>query len=373
MLALFIEDEPDNVAVIRMRIKDEIPNATTCVVSFDNASEAVINVQPDIVVLDIIRPGYLSEQDPVGLDAREFIWNHRFCPIVVYSAQPELHDREHGNHPFIKSVQKGSEGEERVLQAFNELILVTESVRNTEAEIRRQLRVAMRETAMIAAESVTDVERLAEIVTRSARRRVAALMDEPAPDGKALVSWEQYLYPPVSDDILLGDILQRSGEGNSAQSFRVVLTPSCDMVGSREAGAKVQQVLLAKCYPMGKALADINLSVSTKSKSKRRDSRKRINRLLSQGYSQGIIPIPPLPGVIPTMAANLKDLELIPIRSIGAGAEYHVIASTDSPFRELVSWAYLQIACRPGLPDRDLAPWADEIINTVQAEDVGNQ
>ena len=29
------------------------------------------------------------------------------------------------------------------------------------------------------------------------------------------------------------------------------------------------------------------------------------------------------------------------------------IASLDSPFREFVGWAYLQISCRPGVPPRD--------------------
>lgn len=374
MLALFIEDEPNNVEVVRMYIQEEMPNTTTSVVEFDDARDAVINLQPDIVVLDILRGGYQSVQAPDGLNVREFIWNARFCPIVVYSAQPELHDQQYGGHPFVKSVRKGSGSEDLVIQAFNELRDVTESIRSTEAEIRRQLGVAMRETAIIAAENVTDVEHLAEIVTRSARRRVAALMDEPAPDGKALVSWEQYLYPPVSDDILLGDILQRSGEGNNARSFRVVLTPSCDMVRSGGRTAKVQQILTAKCYPMQEALDDISLTIRTTTPRNLSESRNRIrSRLLSQGYSQGVIPVPPLPGIIPAMAANLKDLELIPLASIGSGVEYHVIASTDSPFRELVSWAYLQIACRPGLPDRDLDHWADEIVSTVQAEDVGNR
>ena len=73
------------------------------------------------------------------------------------------------------------------------------------------------------------------------------------------------------------------------------------------------------------------------------------------------------------MAANLKELDLMPIENIGDAKEFTAIASIDSPFRELVSWTYLQIACRPGLPERDLDTWATEIIRTVQNADASNQ
>ena len=67
------------------------------------------------------------------------------------------------------------------------------------------------------------------------------------------------------------------------------------------------------------------------------------------------------------MAADLRDLQFIRVEDIGiSGKLYHRIASIDSPFRELLSWAYLQTACRPGLPDRDFNSWADEIINLCQ-------
>lgn len=43
------------------------------------------------------------------------------------------------------------------------------------------------------------------------------------------------------------------------------------------------------------------------------------------------------------------------------GIAFERIASVDSPFRELVTWSYLQVAGRPGLPDRDLDEWAEGI------------
>ena len=72
------------------------------------------------------------------------------------------------------------------------------------------------------------------------------------------------------------------------------------------------------------------------------------------------------------MMADLRDLELIPLAKIDGihgGKEYARIASIDSPFREAVTWAYLQNAGRPGLPDRDLEAWCGEILDSVKAED----
>ena len=69
------------------------------------------------------------------------------------------------------------------------------------------------------------------------------------------------------------------------------------------------------------------------------------------------------------MAANLRELELITVEKIipGEDAEYCIVASIDSPFKELVSWAYLQISCRPGLPDRDIQSWRQEVINAAES------
>jgi len=63
------------------------------------------------------------------------------------------------------------------------------------------------------------------------------------------------------------------------------------------------------------------------------------------------------------MAADLRQLELISFDKISEEAEFVRVASMDSPFRELISWAYMQTGCRPGLPDRNLDDWCDEIVS----------
>ena len=362
MLILFIEDEPESIEPVLMRLDEEIPGTRTLTKNFATADEVIRKRRPDIVVLDILQGGASHNPEPIGLDNLNFIWNHRFCPVVVYSADPgRLENHEYlKDHPFIKIEKKGAGSDDSVVRAIRDFRPLVLAMRDTEEKIHGQLTEAMKSTAPLAAASAKDPGDLAKIVMRSGHRRVAALMDEQLPDETKLAVWEQYIFPPVSTDIQLGDILRERDSSNYAQSFRIVLTPSCDMVRSEERSPKVQQVLVAKCCPMTEALRTIGLGVG------RNLDYQIKSRLLSQGYSQSIIAIPPLPDNIPAIAANLKDLELIPIDNIGDTGEFRVVASIDSPFRELVSWAYLQIACRPGLPERDLDTWAKDIISSIQ-------
>ena len=75
------------------------------------------------------------------------------------------------------------------------------------------------------------------------------------------------------------------------------------------------------------------------------------------------------PEVLPLMAANLKKLSLIRYADIatkkGEVKPFSRVASVDSPFRERLAWAYLQVAGRPGVPDVDREALADSISQTI--------
>ena len=176
-----------------------------------------------------------------------------------------------------------------------------------------------------------------------------------------IVGWEQYICPPVSQDLLLGDILREAnGDIDNPTIFRVVLTPSCDLVYSGGRQPKVSKVLTARCCSMASGLRLTSLGDLGVSGLKKR----LISTVLSKGYFETIIPFPALQSRIPTIMANLLDLELIPLGDIDLKDKRFLrISYLDSPFRELVSWAYVQVSGRPGLPDRDFASWRDEIMN----------
>ena len=369
---LFIEDNPQAIEPVKKKIEQGISSINSNVCGFADAENKLESFSPDIVILDLLANGVSPERENAGLEIDELIWDKHFCPIVVYSAEPDRYNAEHGPHPFIKSIQKGSGSPQKVLKALRELIPHVEAVKEAEKDIKNGFSRAMRDVAPYAFRTFegTENEKRKEMIRRAGRRRLAALMDVPS-NGQKLAAWEQYLCPPVCDDIQLGDILQKAnGEYSDLTSYRVVLTPSCDLVSSGGRSPKAENVLVAKCYPMKTGLKDIGL---TGNPSSRKFMDKLRDRVLMSGYAGNVIPFPCLPDKIPTMAADLRDLELIPFPDIerieGASTSFRRIASVDSPFRELIAWAYLQISCRPGLPERDLESWSKEIVRGAQSSD----
>ena len=363
MKILFIDDDQNSVADARELIEGKLENPSIDFVGFEAAEERLQDSQPDIVVLDLFQ-GAPHEENPEGLKIKNFVWENCFCPVIVYSAAPEILGDEllESEHPLTRVVKKGAGSPEKVLCAVNELKPIVDTLRqakqNAKSDVDEAFSLVIRDVAEQAFMAFTDPEKLSDFITRSGRRRLAAMMDTP-PSGE-LAGWEQYLCPPVSEDVLLADVLMvANADRNDPESFRIVLTPSCDMVRAGGRKPKVGKVLAAKCCSMANAQNLISLGGN-------KDADRIAKDMLSQGYIQSIIPLPKLAGFIPSMAANLRNLELIDIKKIGVGEEfeYQRIASCDSPFRELVAWAYMQNAARPGLPERNLKTWAEEIIAT---------
>lgn len=371
---LFIEDEPSSVEPVLSLIKREQADMQCQVSGFGEAEDEIASFRPDIVILDLLVGGASPEPEPEGLKTRDFIWDQHFCPIVVYSARPDIHDEKNEAHPFVKSIQKGRDSPQRVLEALQELRPHVEALHGAEEHIQQSFALAMRDVAPDAFRFFDDAERCNDVILRAGRRRVAALMDDLSARGDRLASWEQYLSPPIGPNIQLGDILMKAdGEKNDPASFRLVLTPSCDLVASDGRAPKVDNVLLARCISIEDALTRIQMKPGRKKLKDEKELgafRERLTKsILTQGYYKEMILLPSLEGKIPSMAADLRSLELLPLANIGSsGKAFLRIASIDSPFRELVSWAYLQIACRPGLPDRDFDAWCDEIVSLLEGE-----
>lgn len=360
---LFIEDQKESIKPVLDLIKGQKemhPEFS----EFEDAEDKIDSHRPDIVILDILEGG--DSAKPEGMKTFDFIRNKHFCPIVVYSAVPEKIDERYIQHPFVKSIQKGSDSPQEVMRVLKELYPQVQALREGENHIKHNFSCAMREVAPYAFDAFSDDNLRIETIKRSGRRRLAALMDEPLPDGTVLACWEQYLFPPVSDDILLGDVLRKKGSSDEdPASFHVVLTPSCDLVNSGDRKSKVSRVLVARCCSMKEGLEHTSLRNIKGSKLKDRLP----SMMLTSGYFEALIPFPYLKGKIPTMVANLRDLDLIDIQDIGLQRPFLRVASLDSPFRELIAWAYLQTACRPGLPDRNIAEWCQEIIKNLQSEE----
>lgn len=366
MNLLFIEDQPESVEpAIRKLRRSRKYTYVPKVVGFQETEQSIDEFAPDIVILDLLEVMDAGDRQPIGLAQYDIVWDHLFCPLVVYSAQPEIATDRHEPHPLVKAVQKGRDSITELMETIQSLRPHVEALREAKLHIRHQFARALRDVAPYAFRSLKSKAEISEAIIRSGRRRLAALMD--TQPGEKLAPWEHYLCPPLADDLQLGDLLiVEGGPSDDATAFRVVLTPSCDLEMSGGRAAKVKSVLVARCCSIKKAITLTSLGEISAQKLKSRLP----SNVLSHGYFETILPLPGLVGRIPCMAANLRDIELIPLERIAnEGGDFKRVASMDSPFRELVAWSYMQVAARPGLPDRDLEKWTAEILVACQKEE----
>ena len=356
---LVVEDEEGVATTLKDTIEAAVRDAE-CIVQadFDKASVMLRNEVFDAVVLDQFE-GEKIEPNNKGQQVWRTVWDIQFMPVVVYSAvELELDQSFPRNHPVLTYIAKGPEHDAvaKHIALIAPYLLQLQMVRD---EVRQVVKGALIDVTPRISKSAQEIsngkpDQLARIV----RRRIAARMDlntiltdsKPAP-------WEQYIVPPLDDQWLMGDNL-RTVDGNAEDptSYRVVLTPSCDLA-RRNGGRKVTHVLVCKCGDIGPYVKATNVGKEL----------ARLTRSLTEPQVGGYIPLPGYHGLIPPMSARLRDLELIPVDEIGDGgpAKFVRAASVDSPFREQIAWAFVQIAGRPAVPDRDLEGWIEEIKTRV--------
>ena len=351
---LIVDDDKDMAATVQERLEEHFDDDCQCQyeLSFEVAVGKIRSLHPDVVVLDIW-DGEPQESTTLGMEVLDQIWDQLFCPVVIHSALPPPDIRE---HPFIHPIAKDDQADsvQEVLHAIVDMQPHIKALKKGEESIRNAFAAAMKTVAPYAFQQFPDdASTRTDIIARAGRRRVAALMDEPLLPDTALAPWEQYLCPPVTDDLLLGDILRvADGTPEDPNGFRLVLTPSCDLAQSGGQTPKVDKVLVAKCCSLEEGLKKAGLAWNTDS------DKLKSHPLFSQGNYQSVLSLPHLEGQIPPMAANFHTLELIPMACV---SQYCRVASLDSPFREAVAWAYLQNTGRPGLPKRDFSQWLPDI------------
>src|SRR5205809_8124782 len=104
--------------------------------------------------------------------------------------------------------------------------------REVEEDLKKKIRTVLSKTAPVIWNSTKDhTTKRSELLVRSARRRLAAAMDmKTESTEQVMYSWEQYIYPPLEESLLTGDVLRTKDEVVSAPTaHRLVLTPSCDL------------------------------------------------------------------------------------------------------------------------------------------------
>lgn len=359
---LIIDDDPTYHELLTTEIQSRFEGVVcNCEPEFDKAVTRIAMERPDAVILDLME-GLESPNRP-GEDTWRSIWDGNFCPIVIYSGTDADIEPPIADHPFVERIAKGSGSLQKVSASLLRFAPFTASVRSLRAEVDAVIHKVLRDTAGEGHMPIDDPIHL----LHAGRRRIAATMDDPTiTSSRAMASWEQYLVPAIGESLLTADLLrERGAEWDNPTAYRIVLTPSCDL----NAGRCVATVLVAKCQKGAELVNSMSLSVKPK---KRADSAERLRKsALTPGVFEGFVPLPPFGDLIPSLVANLKDLDVLKSESI-APADPSVpgfdrIASIDSPFREQVVWAYLTTAARPGMPDRELEPWATQLISDASS------
>ena len=371
MRVLIIDDDSALRQALRGALEEEKGTWEVEDRGFDGLGETLARFRPDMIVLDLVEGQIPGEQD-TGNTSFEQIREMWFCPVVVYSAFP---GRQRFDHPLVDGIAKGANTEEKVrdrLKAYRrEASMIRDVHRDFDARIRfalrdsvHALRVQLEETTDGSADSV---------LPRAVRRLVAARADAGASEQGRLRAWERYVVPPLGRHLLTADLLrQADADWTKEEAFRLVLTPSCDLVPGRGELTDAEGILVARCEP----LARLGRIEPTPGKSLTNTQKNGLRPILTEGMAGNHLAIPEFRGHVPLMVADLKRLELLerdrvrlePSDGTAAGdGVFRRVASTDSPFREMVVWAYLRVSGRPGVPEIHVEEWLEDISRHFKA------
>ena len=213
---------------------------------FAGVKETLARFRPDLVVLDLVEG---TEMEGTASGNRIFgnIWDNWFCPIVVYSA---FIGKQEFEHSFVATVKKGSGSLNTVRDRLDSFILQAEMIRSVHLDFDARIREALRDSVYAVRGQIGNT-RKDESVPRAVRRLVAARVDVGASREAKLHAWERFVVPPLGDQFLTADLLkEKDADWREAKAFRLVLSPSCDLVHDGSQNSKVDRILVARCEEM---------------------------------------------------------------------------------------------------------------------------
>lgn len=361
---LIIEDDEPVGQTIKDSIQEKVPSECLVETSFERAL-AIVGPQFDVVVLDQSK-GAPANHDLAGRPVWKYIHEDAFVPVIVYSATDlALDEGFPTNNPILVHIAKGHNSEEKLanhISAQRHIYLGLKALKKELSGVTRD--VFLKVAPVLLSGNSDRLEAEARHVARAARRRIAAMMDHQTLTGEDMQAWEQYICPPLSERLLTGDILHlnAASEGDPS-SYRIMLTPSCDLPRPPSGSAKVKDALVCHCVSFIEFI-----KAAKASQSKQEEFKTGMSTALTRAHVNGFLPLPSYHNKIPSMAAALKSLELIALGDIGNQRKYKVVASIDSPFREQISWAFIEVQGRPGVPERDLEVWITELWTELQRQ-----
>ena len=381
MKMLFVDDEENFVDVARDYLRDNGYNSQYF--TFEEFDPE--NQQFDIIVIDMMNGGSGDPKGTGGQRVISQIWESNFCPIIIYSADPGLADIK--KHPLIAKIKKGKDSEEKLLAATRKMQLFVDAKNNIIQHTEQAVQNMLRETIpgffddIDNEQDVSDEQmqqlsdKIAAVFPRVVRRRIAAEFDF-GYNTEKLLPYEQYLYPPLGNNWLQGDIER----DKTTYALYLVLTPSCDLEQRKNGEIKTRSILCATCQPFSLEVikdffryssrvrgcrkcsecdTDSNECRKNRLKEKHEEETQQFVSMLNSGIVGDFYILPALADKIGNMLADLKKLFIINFDDMD---NFERVVSIDSPFREKLNEVFIRIAGRIGPPDRDFNPFAEECI-----------
>lgn len=367
MKVLIIDDD----AVLRQSLRATLSEDGEWEVEdrgFEGVNDTLGRFRPDMVVLDLVEgESAVRQGEDSGNTSFDQIRRNWFCPVVVYSAFP---DRKRFDHALVKTIRKGADTDVMVRNQLEEFIPTARIIQTVHDDFDCRVREALRDSVHALSDQLESTEGeqpQASVLRRAVRRLVAARVDLSNSEEGEFQAWERYVVPPLGNHLLTADLLRKEGaRWTQEDAFRLVLTPSCDMAphGGRTKGNQILVACCERIERLGKIKLEQGKALSHK-------QQVELRTILTGGSIGSHLPIPQFRGQVPLMAANLKRLELLDWNQVRFDESsdccstnqerFQRVASTDSPFRELVVWAYLGVTGRPGAPQIDIELWLEEI------------
>lgn len=365
MKILFVED---NIEPIRGIIDHADDNKWEHALSgFNEAPAKLVTENPDLVVLDWM---YDAEHADEGEGIFSAIRERIFIPTIIFSALagtlPDYITSFVNDNPMMEIIPKGDE--KKVIDCIEKWNPYLNSVKSARRELNYALLLSAKAMGYFFEINKNPGDGVLQYMLN---KRVQYYLDEKMIEGENPPAWIEYDYPPINEGLFSADVLRLNNGNKNAvgkeRDYFVIISPSCDISRAIEKENQEYMVLVAQCESCHALCKDMKIEEDD-SEEVISSKQERVRGFINTGYNYAKVPMPELPGKIPYMTINLKKVMLIKLGDIAysekdciESTKYYRVASISSPYRENIMWAHMINSCRPGMPNRNIDSWVDDI------------
>lgn len=353
---LLIEDDKENLELLSKSLPSEFEGFQIewdpCS-SFDDAINLIKKWRYDIVVTDIYRDRTdqqekgVNPEDEKAKNIIDQIRNYRFCPIIAFTDGSAPKSFQPG--PFIRFADK-SKGNTDILTEMKYLIEtgIPSIARKIHEELDRSSGTylwSFLESEWSNLEPT--IKQNPQILERLVRRRASMQLgrlyqnkDTSPQEIKEIQGLEYYIYPPISTEKRLGEIIKSKIDN----TYRLILTPHCLLeIQPGDQKPRAEYVLTIKTIQAKETL------VSAKNNSEK--FRKKTQLDVQNGKPKGRYCFLPHFLDIPNLYCDLMQIESLKIEEIENN--FTSIAVLDSPFAEAIQSLFIRFYATVGVPNID--------------------